>query len=303
MAELTLKSIEGRLLAMLHNKLEAPALRSLLETQYREIVNTHGWSFAKVESEFSTAAELSGGTITLTNGAKTITGASTAFTSEYDDGILRVDSTYYRCNTFTTTTAGTTKHNYGGTTGGSKTYALNKSHYELDASVWYMTSLTGGQRDLYERSLREIDDIDPSRQSSGEPLFYAYTGMGSNGGRIIELWPVPTTAEHFNYTGMKHLSFALTANTTTIQDMVVTALIKGTAAQAALSISLAVPMEEAQRWMMAHQAWARDYQATIGEIQFRDLNALGSRDVQQSGREGGALSSDFMASHDPWADL
>jgi len=304
MGGLTVKEIEGRILSMVHHKLEGPAIRALLETQYRELANTWGWSFAKLDGEFNTFAELSGGTITLTNAAKTIAGASTAFTSDYDDGYLRVDSDFYRVNLFTNTTTGTLKYNYGGTTGASKTYTLNQARYELDPAVWYLISISGGGRDLIEVTHEDLADLDESRQSSGDPLYYSYSGFGSGGGRIIELWPVPNTQDHFNYVGMKMLSFALTSNSTTLEEMIVTVLIKSTAAQAAMSIALAEKdPQDAQKWFSVADKWEQQSIATLQELQMRDINAFGAPHAQRNSERGNEVSDDFASRHDLLLDL
>jgi hypothetical protein len=299
MAQLSLANLEGRLLAMVHGKLDAAAARMLLDNAYRTIMGTWDWSFNKVEDDFNSLVEKTDGTITLTNAANTIAGASTTFSSDYNGGYIIVDDTRYQVNTFTDTTTGTLTGTYAGTTGGSKSYTLVKSHYELAASVSRIVTLTGGsQQSLIEVPPQYLDNVDPSRQSTGVPLYYAYVGIGAtNEGRVIELWPAPSTALHYNYTGVKFNSLTLTSSSGLIEEGIGSAVLRLAASEAALSVAL-LEKETAQVWMAASQKWMQEGQAELMELQMQDLQASGAARIQGRGHRGESVGSEYASKHD-----
>jgi hypothetical protein len=298
LAALTLRELEGRLLAMVHNKVDSVTARMFIDNQYRTIFNSWGWSFTKIDDDFNTFGELSGGTVTLTNGANTIAGSGTAFTSNYDGGYMRVDSNRYEVSSFTNTTTGTFTGTYAGTTGGSKTYTLYKSKIELVKSAWNIITLAGDQgRELVEVTQEYLNRVDERRASSGTPLFYAYGGIGSGGGRLIELWPAPATAGHYNYVAMKHGALTLTTSSGTVEEMLTGLILKSAAQQAAMYIAT-MEAESAQAWIALAQMWKEEWQAEMLELQMLDLTTFGAPNVMKGAAYGVEVDSGFASKHD-----
>lgn len=93
--------------------------------------------YLMTESFITTTAPYETGTVTATNGSKTITGSGTTFTAAMAGRKIRMsgENAYYRISAFVSTTELTLEVPYQGTTGASKTYSIYKDEYRLPADL------------------------------------------------------------------------------------------------------------------------------------------------------------------------
>ena len=136
--------------------------------------------YLMTEGVISTIAPYETGTVTATNGSKTITGSNTIFTVAMVGRKIRIEdeNAYYRIAAFVSTTEITLEAAYQGTTQSGADYSIYKDEYRLPADL-----------DVY-KVLRQIENsvamvgIEPSAfdiyapapQSQGSPNFEILAG-------------------------------------------------------------------------------------------------------------------------------
>ncbi len=93
--------------------------------------------YLMTESFITTIAPYTTGTVTATNGSKTITGSGTTFTAAMVGRKIRMESenAYYRISAFVSVTEVTLEVPYQGTTAASKTFSIYKDEYRLPADL------------------------------------------------------------------------------------------------------------------------------------------------------------------------
>src|SRR3990172_4616784 len=136
--------------------------------------------YLNTEGFITTVAPYETGTVTATNGSKTITGSGTTFTAAMVGRKIRVEdeNAYYRIAAFVSTTEVTLEAAYQGTRQSGADYSIYKDEYRLPADL-----------DVY-KVLRQIENsvamvgIEPSAfdvyapapQSQGSPNFEILAG-------------------------------------------------------------------------------------------------------------------------------
>ena len=303
MAGLTVSQIESRILNRINNKLDALQVREIIEEKYREIFNINSWSFGKYSGGFLVIGPSTTGTITATTGSTTITGSSTDFlpsVGSYSNGWLKAGGSIYRVSgTPASDTALTLDAGYAGAGGSGLGYTLLQNRYELTAGVTHLLSITIGQYALVESPISYLLEIDPNRDASGQPLYFAYCGMGSSGGRIIELYPSPDTKYRVNYEGLKLGSFALTASTTVIEEQLTSYIFNTSLAECCRVIAMKnEDINTASFWMSIATPYEEKATQLFGLLSHKDLSSFGAPYLQRSATNSSIYSEEFMASHD-----
>lgn len=98
----------------------------------------HDWPYyIQDNGVIETIAPYETGTVTVTNGSKTVTGSGTTFTSAMVGRKIRVSSatSYYRISAFVSATEITLQNAYQGDTASAQTYKIYKDEYRLNADV------------------------------------------------------------------------------------------------------------------------------------------------------------------------
>lgn len=131
------------------------------------------WEFYLTSGFVTTVAPYETGTVSATNGSKTITGSGTTFTSAMVGRKIRVssDTTYYVIASFTSTTSIELEQAYQGTTASGSTYSIFQDEYYLNADVdWrqYFRQVQTGRR-LEELSPVDFDSFYPAPNAEGDP--------------------------------------------------------------------------------------------------------------------------------------
>jgi hypothetical protein len=111
-------------------------------------LTSHDLEYLMTDGFFTTIAPYETGTVTVTNGSKTVTGSGTTFTAAMVGRKIRVndEQAYYKIAAFVGATEITLEVEYGGSSDSSLTYSIYKDEYKLNADV-----------DVY-KVLRHIED-------------------------------------------------------------------------------------------------------------------------------------------------
>lgn len=169
-------------------------LRDIFQSKYENILDLHPWSFLHVWAAVQVPADYATGTITLTQGSATVTGAGTAWTSSHVGlYLLAAGEVPLKVTAVASGTSLTIEAPWGQGAGTAIAYKLRK----LDLStgnaeahsiyrVWWKT------RPLGEKTLDFIDSYDPDRDSTGDPLIYATRGFSVTNGMMFEIHPYAT---------------------------------------------------------------------------------------------------------------
>lgn len=111
-----------------------------------EIWDGFRWSFRWKNYRIVTDTDYATGTITATNGSRTITGAGTTFLSSHKTWHINFTqdsvSNWYKIRYFTSSTQLELDSPYQGTTGASKTYILRHFDYVLPTEPWDFGAVT-----------------------------------------------------------------------------------------------------------------------------------------------------------------
>lgn len=214
--------------------------------RYTAILDRLDWERRQVEAWLQTTAEYETGTVAVTNGSTAVTGTGTVWTAAMTGRRIRIagDDEWY---TFTRTgnTTGTLERNYEGTTDADATYSIFQNVYTLPAACKILDEIRSFQLDLplEKVSLTKLNEIDPSRNSYGDPEKFAlWMEDTSDPPQMrVELWPIPEDSH-----GLPYLYTAeaptLTGTSTTILPWVrPAALIEGISADACMLLAQKEP--------------------------------------------------------------
>jgi hypothetical protein len=198
-------------------------ISSFVNERHQILFESHEWSRKKQEIILATTADADSGTLSVTNGASTITGTSTAFASTDVGSYIKIgsDESLYVVNAVTSSTSLTlgdlngTVIGYAGATASSLSYVLFKRFYSLGSGIDQITSVK------YKRRLREVDQtfidrLDPPRTSTGDPLYFARGPWDQSGTKDevrVEFYPRSSTAIAINVdVQLAHTDLSVTQN-------------------------------------------------------------------------------------------
>lgn len=173
-------------------------------TAYQKILNANEWSWTVQGGHaIQTVAEYTTGTVTVTKDSKTVTGSGTTFTAALVGRFFGgPNDSYIEIAAFVSTTEVTLKHDYVGATKSGASYSVWKNRFSLPDDVRQVLSLSAPSWSLEERTWANVDTVDQDRSTTGEPVYYYYTGRDSSGNVEIGLWPIPVTQLHLPLIGM-----------------------------------------------------------------------------------------------------
>jgi hypothetical protein len=150
---------------------------------YRSDFNARNpWPWTEKTTTLQTVTNYDTGTVTVTNGSRTVTGSGTTFTSAMKNRFLKLDkdTEMYEILSFDSTTQLTLKQPYIGDTVSGEGYIIWKRWYDLDPDITY-----GSQIYLWDwpNKADPIDrmDLDSSfREAHLEGTIYAWAWDGIN---------------------------------------------------------------------------------------------------------------------------
>ena len=195
-------------------------LQSVIQDSYR-ILCALEWNALKVTKSIYTTAPYSTGTVSI-DVAGTVTGVGTVWTAGMVGRYMRVeyDDALFTIATVTPPTTLTLSDWTGAVVAAGETYDILQTIYPIPSDyklVWDVTY----QSSLTKKSQYYFNYIDPSRSSTGAPVWWAYAGQSSTQVLQIELYPVPDAVYPIKLYGKKKVSaLALTDTTILPEDLV-----------------------------------------------------------------------------------
>jgi len=269
-----------------------------INKRYQRILKQWHWSFLKSEAILTTVAPYSTGTVTVTNGSKTVTGSGTNWTLAMAGRQFRIDSAhaYYEIDTIDSATQLTLKYAYGGDSGSGKSYKIFQNIYSLASDVKEISSIVYNylmrQKDAYF-----LDRYDAERSSTGVPEWWIYRGRDANGYQQIEIYPVPDDAYEIRYRYYKKVS-NLSADTDEPlcrEDLLEMGALVDCYRLMISKVRNAVEKLSYTRLMQDAQ---REYQQLLYEAIEEDIRVESQRETVSDVYEPISYSDTFRASHD-----
>ena len=136
--------------------------------------------YLMTEGFITTAAPYETGTVTATNGSKTITGSGTIFTAAMVGRKIRIESenAYYRISAYVSATELTLEVAYQGTTQSGADYSIYKDEYRLpaDLDVYKVLRQIENSVAMVGIEASAFDIYEPTPQSQGSPNFEILSG-------------------------------------------------------------------------------------------------------------------------------
>lgn len=111
---------------------------------HKDFNKRYAWPWRQKQVFVQSVANYVTGTVSVTNGSRTVTGAGTAWTSAMAGRILKLDSDDELYEILSVSGAGTLvlKTPYLGASSGGASYLIWKKYYELDPAVPYLSDMT-----------------------------------------------------------------------------------------------------------------------------------------------------------------
>ena len=192
-----------------HSLATSAVVGGFVNSRHRNLLESYDWSRRKRDILISTAVDKTAGTVTVTNASSTLTGSSTAWAATDVDRSIKIGTNSYSIwtvNAYTSATSitlGDRNGNvvtYPGDTAAAQAYTMFTQFYELGAGIEQIVNIK------YKGEIREVseeflDNMDPGRQGTGDPRFFARSARkmtGANDIVRIELYPRLTEAVAIN---------------------------------------------------------------------------------------------------------
>lgn len=293
MAELTFKEMAGRVLSRIGEQVDEMVVRAEIDNAFRHLTTTYPWTIKKTYGQLVTTAEYATGTFSATNNSATITGSGTTFTSGMVGRLFIAGDYPYTIGTYTSGTSIDLNTAWADTDTSGASYSIRQHLYELATDVSYILTASSQYR-LRELSIHQLENIDPSRQESGDPTHFVYRGWGTNG-RVIELWPTPIATHVISYVGATNGSLSLTSPTTAMEDIFMNVVLNFATSSCCQVIA---NHKESAFWAQSSMRYRQEAQAMLEDARWADLAAWGATKVARDIDKDFLYSDDFIASHD-----
>lgn len=195
-------------------KLSPPLAQKLVQRAWRDIRDSRLWSFLTAETTIDVPAQISAGTVTVTNGLTTVTGDATAFaawnaitnasfiTRQFRSGFGPI----YNIVSYASPVI-TLDRAYAETDATSATYSIYKCYYPAPANFLRWTSVIDpidGYQLALDRTKAQLDHQDPNRGALSQPLVIASfkydtaeAPLSGSTGHLFELYPHPIVARSY----------------------------------------------------------------------------------------------------------
>lgn len=143
-------------------------------------LTAHDLGYLISEGHFTTVAPYETGTVSVTNGSKTVTGSGTTFTAAMVGRKIRVndEEAYYKIAAYVGTTEVTLEVPYQGSADSALTYSIYKDEYKLNADVdvyKILRHIEDGQS-LTSGEVSAFDIYNPTPSGEGAPRFEIFIG-------------------------------------------------------------------------------------------------------------------------------
>ena len=172
-----------------------------LQSRYASALERAAWPFLLKEATFQTVAEITAGTVTVTDGSATVTETTSnanGWSSAVEGRFFRRDgdSEFYEISTFTNSNPDTLTlaRNYEGASGTVIGYKIFQRLYSLGSDVREVSwmSVIDSPTRMEKSSVQEFDRAFLNRPQVGSPpTFWAPLGRDSSNVMRIEIYPIP----------------------------------------------------------------------------------------------------------------
>lgn len=196
-----------------------------LNGHLRKIYDRRTWYGLMIRGQISTTGYLQGGSVTVTQGSATVSGAGTTWTPAIIGRQFRIG---YNTPPYTITSLDQTNQiltlelPWASTTQASQGYFIAQYYYNLGPNIKYIhtaKNMLQAWRLRLNYNQQSLDAIDPWRINTFMPRALAQMPPGINGEYMVELWPVPTIVQALPY-----IAVVQPPNVTKDQDSLPTAI-------------------------------------------------------------------------------
>jgi hypothetical protein len=168
----------------------------IIANKYRSLLKSWQWSFLKGNNKnLNLIGPYIMGTVSVNNGSVDVTGVGTGWTADMAGRFIRLGNVpyaFYQIQGITDSTHLKLLQAYGGASVSGQSYTMFQFIYSLGVDVREIMKITYDVA-LSEKSVEYFDRRDPYRTESGTPMEWADRGLDSNGFRLIEIFPVPSS--------------------------------------------------------------------------------------------------------------
>lgn len=198
-------------LLLLAPNLPLPTAQRFVNIAYRRALDSFRWSALRGENAFFIPAAETTGTVTVTQGSTTVTGAGTAWTSALEGRQFFVDSKapYYTVSDVTSGTTLTLDRAYGAADGAGQTYSIQLVYLTPASDFLQLTDvrdITNNWRWMGLTTVEYLDRFDAQRSYSGTSYVLAAVPPVSIGGLPrYEIYPRPSTVVSYPYRYIKRI--------------------------------------------------------------------------------------------------
>ena len=162
------------------------------------------FSWAKVQSQFTTTAPYETGTISGTLASTTVTGDGTTWDTSWVDTFMDVNDKQHRVASYGSTTSATLTAALDGTVAAATSYSIYYPWVTLDTTLATLTSVVGyPHAPLRILTLDDLDDLFMFTQTQDHATCCALTTPDSAYTSRIALYPFPTEARMYSYHGYR----------------------------------------------------------------------------------------------------
>lgn len=291
----SLGTMQTRLSLILASHMTTANITTLINRVHQEEVEAYDWYRLKVTTALAVKAPKSAGTVAITQDTAVVTGTGTAFAAGDVGSFVRIgtEPTAIEILSFASATSITLKSNWVGTTQTAATYSLFPLYYSLPADAQEVMTIKR-LRDVIEKTTYELDQIDPSRETTGaEAVYWApFDHDTTANAPRIELWPVASAAQLYTMQYKKgHTDLVASTDRPLMQAAVVEAK---SLYDAALTI---YARSGDQRWFQLAKGFKEDYARELEEAKMQDVGKFGAiHQIHDS--IGQVVPYDYYVSHD-----
>jgi hypothetical protein len=163
------------------------------------------WTFLLGREAIATIPDYSTGTVDIANGATSVVGHSTVFTSTQGDGTYFIqfiaNNDFYQVSAQVSGTSLTLANPFQGASLTGKTYILRKFFYSLSSTADEVIDVRNWNTPvkLIQCDFRTIDLINPLVQSTSPGYAYMMFGTDASGNQVFSPYPFPNDARLFEF--------------------------------------------------------------------------------------------------------
>jgi hypothetical protein len=267
-------------------KLSPPFAQKCVQRAWHDIRESRMWSFLVSETVIAVPAQISTGTVTVTNGSDVVLGDATAdaawsavLSSEFITRQFRSGAgPIYNIVSYTSPNI-TLDRAFAETTVAGAVYSIYKCYYPPPDDFLRWTSVVdpiNGYQFGLDKTKAHLDLVDPLRGAIGEPLViasYKFDESESPNGRLYELYPHPIV--QISYPALyQKAGTAFTSNTAALPEGISDELLMSRARYFAYEWAMAngAAHDELRgvNWLALRQSVLEDYRKDLFNAQKQD---------------------------------